>query len=58
MNTCDIKLKDIRKERDELIELNVQRAKLIQEKQVENQVLLNRINDMEKMICSMKEKFE
>lgn len=58
MNTCDMKLKDIRKERDELIELNVQRAKVIQEKQVENQILANRINEMEKVVASLKEKYE
>jgi len=41
-----------------LTELSIQRGKLIQEKQNDNQKLVNKISELEKSITNLKDKFE
>ncbi|CAH1789596.1 unnamed protein product [Owenia fusiformis] len=48
----------LKKEKDELLELAMQRGKLIQEKQTENKILQKQIESMEKQVQDMEAKFE
>ncbi|XP_050419232.1 coiled-coil domain-containing protein 89 [Patella vulgata] len=52
------KLNQITKQRDELLDLAMQRGKLIQKEQTENKLLQKKIEEMDKSVKAMEEKFE
>ncbi|KAL8558524.1 hypothetical protein ACOMHN_038848 [Nucella lapillus] len=52
------KLTSITKERDELLDLAMQRGKLIQKDQVENKRLQKKVEDTEKLMSTMQDKFD
>ncbi|XP_074659199.1 coiled-coil domain-containing protein 89-like [Tubulanus polymorphus] len=52
------KLQQITREKDELLDLCMNRGKIIQDKQTENKKLLSKIEEMEKLVKEMELKFE
>ncbi|XP_060600942.1 coiled-coil domain-containing protein 89-like [Ruditapes philippinarum] len=52
------KIQQLTKEKDELLELAMQRGKIVQKEQSDNKVLKKKITDMEKSVFEMQEKFE
>ncbi|XP_052096020.1 coiled-coil domain-containing protein 89-like [Mytilus californianus] len=52
------RIQQLTKEKDELLDLAMQRGKIVQREQTENKKLQRRIEDMEKAVQTMEEKFE
>ncbi|XP_063421516.1 coiled-coil domain-containing protein 89-like isoform X2 [Mytilus trossulus] len=52
------RIQQLTKEKDELLDLAMQRGKIVQREQTENKKLQKRIEDMEKAVQTMEEKFE
>lgn len=52
------KLQSLVKEKDELLDLAMQRGKIIQKEQTENKRLQKKVEEMEKSVRSMEDKFE
>lgn len=52
------KIQQLTKEKDELLDLAMQRGKIIQKEQSDNKVLKKKIADMEKSVADMQDKFE
>ncbi|XP_053373901.1 coiled-coil domain-containing protein 89-like [Mercenaria mercenaria] len=52
------KIQQLTKEKDELLNLAMQRGKIVQKEQSDNKVLKKKITDMEKSVFEMQEKFE
>ncbi|KAL3832029.1 hypothetical protein ACJMK2_023709 [Sinanodonta woodiana] len=52
------KIQQLTKEKDELLDLAMQRGKLVQKEQLENKKLVIKIDEMEKAVREMEDKFE
>ncbi|KAH3754973.1 coiled-coil domain-containing protein 89-like [Dreissena polymorpha] len=52
------KLQQVTKEKDELLDLAMQRGKIIQKEQTDNKAFKKRIEEMEKAVLDMQDKFE
>lgn len=52
------KIQQLTKEKDDLLDLAMQRGKIIQKEQTDNKMLKKKISDMEKAVQDMQEKFE
>ncbi|XP_033761340.1 coiled-coil domain-containing protein 89-like [Pecten maximus] len=53
-----LKIQQLTKEKDELLDLAMQRGKIVHKEQTENKKLQQRIGEMEKAVRNMEEKFE
>ncbi|KAK3103512.1 hypothetical protein FSP39_019780 [Pinctada imbricata] len=57
-NESQTKIQTLTKEKDELLDLAMQRGKIIQKEQTENKKLQKKIEDMEKAVRNMEDRFE